>query len=250
MSARHKWGWSMATGLLTLLVVTSLIAPAGATILNFDIKNSSDNYVNNSAIANWSDYGKNVSATDISTYQTGASGNHYYYGLGDGATPNVAASWSASTTTVYTYNGGNWLKAFYIYANDKSVYLTLTPDAGYAVDVTSFQSMGYGGSNGTGTYVWTLHADSTTGASLATDTVVCTDGATRTAAINTTGAYGQTVVLEIHENSGADYSNLGFDNISFSQVAAPPPPTPEPGTLVLLVTGLLGLLCYAWRQRK
>jgi hypothetical protein len=25
---------------------------------------------------------------------------------------------------------------------------------------------------------------------------------------------------------------------------------PEPGTLILLVTGLLGLLCYAWRQRK
>ena len=27
-------------------------------------------------------------------------------------------------------------------------------------------------------------------------------------------------------------------------------PTPEPGTLVLLVTGLLGLLAYAWRKRK
>jgi hypothetical protein len=25
---------------------------------------------------------------------------------------------------------------------------------------------------------------------------------------------------------------------------------PEPGTLILLVTGLLGLLCYAWRKRK
>ncbi len=27
-------------------------------------------------------------------------------------------------------------------------------------------------------------------------------------------------------------------------------PTPEPGTLVLLATGLLGLLAYAWRKRK
>ncbi|MCX6832723.1 MAG: PEP-CTERM sorting domain-containing protein [candidate division Zixibacteria bacterium] len=25
---------------------------------------------------------------------------------------------------------------------------------------------------------------------------------------------------------------------------------PEPGTLILLGTGVLGLLCYAWRQRK
>ncbi len=27
-------------------------------------------------------------------------------------------------------------------------------------------------------------------------------------------------------------------------------PIPEPGTLVLLATGLVGLLCYAWRKRK
>ncbi|MCD4727530.1 MAG: PEP-CTERM sorting domain-containing protein [Pirellulales bacterium] len=27
-------------------------------------------------------------------------------------------------------------------------------------------------------------------------------------------------------------------------------PIPEPGTLALLVTGLIGLLCYAWRKRK
>jgi hypothetical protein len=27
-------------------------------------------------------------------------------------------------------------------------------------------------------------------------------------------------------------------------------PVPEPGTLILMVTGLIGLLCYAWRKRK
>jgi hypothetical protein len=45
-----------------------------------------------------------------------------------------------------------------------------------------------------------------------------------------------------------------------SSLALPPPSpggmglsasiVPEPGTLILLVTGLLGLLCYAWRKRK
>jgi hypothetical protein len=31
---------------------------------------------------------------------------------------------------------------------------------------------------------------------------------------------------------------------------APPPATPEPSTFVLLVSGLMGLLAYAWRKRK
>jgi hypothetical protein len=30
----------------------------------------------------------------------------------------------------------------------------------------------------------------------------------------------------------------------------PAPPVPEPGTLVLVATGLLGLLAYAWRKRR
>jgi hypothetical protein len=38
-----------------------------------------------------------------------------------------------------------------------------------------------------------------------------------------------------------------FDNVRLDFVAAP---TPEPGTIVLLTTGLFGLLAYAWRKRK
>lgn len=37
------------------------------------------------------------------------------------------------------------------------------------------------------------------------------------------------------------------DNI---QVNGPAVSTPEPGTIVLLVTGLIGLLAYAWRKRR
>jgi len=28
------------------------------------------------------------------------------------------------------------------------------------------------------------------------------------------------------------------------------PPIPEPSTLLLLASGLVGLLCYAWRKRR
>ena len=36
-----------------------------------------------------------------------------------------------------------------------------------------------------------------------------------------------------------------FDNFSLTTT-----PVPEPGTLSLIVTGTLGLLCYAWRKRR
>ncbi len=41
----------------------------------------------------------------------------------------------------------------------------------------------------------------------------------------------------------------GFDNISLA-TGGPSPFVPEPSTLALLATGLLGLVCYAWRKRK
>jgi len=42
------------------------------------------------------------------------------------------------------------------------------------------------------------------------------------------------------------FSNIGPANLSFSILN----PVPEPSTLALLASGLVGLLCYAWRKRK
>ena len=58
------------------------------------------------------------------------------------------------------------------------------------------------------------------------------------------GAYiGRPVVVEFWHSGGGTYS--GIDKVYLDYT-----PVPEPGTLVLLATGLLGLLCYAWRKRK
>jgi hypothetical protein len=41
-----------------------------------------------------------------------------------------------------------------------------------------------------------------------------------------------------------------YAEIAMYGTASSGPAAPEPGTLVLLGTGLIGLLCYAWRKRK
>ena len=50
-------------------------------------------------------------------------------------------------------------------------------------------------------------------------------------------------VLSVRSQFGVPV-NTYWQNLSVTQNV------PEPCTLVLLVTGLVGLLCYAWRKRK
>jgi len=54
---------------------------------------------------------------------------------------------------------------------------------------------------------------------------------------------GPTVLIGDNSSGSAGSANWDYLNVN-------PVPSPEPTTLALLATGLLGLLCYAWRKRK
>ncbi len=58
---------------------------------------------------------------------------------------------------------------------------------------------------------------------------------------------GKTLWLQFDHYAGGsgNYAAVLLDDVSGSYTAIP-----EPGTLALLVTGLAGLLCYAWRKQK
>lgn len=56
-----------------------------------------------------------------------------------------------------------------------------------------------------------------------------------------------TPVARIEARQGSDWGTYLLDNLRFDPVVAP---VPEPGTLMLMGTGLVGLLGYGWRKRR
>jgi len=61
----------------------------------------------------------------------------------------------------------------------------------------------------------------------------------------TTTSAGTVRLTLLDQTSAVSGRDLLSDNIQVNG-----PAVPEPGMLVLLATGLLGLLCYAWRKRR
>ncbi len=69
------------------------------------------------------------------------------------------------------------------------------------------------------------------------------------------------ILAKIYVTTGTNVTYnglLGLDTLnsvggsfeSIPYVGPPPPPVPEPSTLALLVSGMIGLLAYAWKKRK
>ncbi len=65
--------------------------------------------------------------------------------------------------------------------------------------------------------------------------------------------FGQTLlaIMYVSTDAGVGYSgDWGFDSNTVLDGGFTIPAVPEPSTLTLLATGLIGLLCYAWRKKK
>ena len=170
-------------------------------------------------------YGDNVDSVGDATWA---------YEEGNGWTPNVVIDY-VGRIEYFRYPATPWYGAGVAKCSDPPGpwEFVLTPDAGYGVKVNSFE---LGTITSPYNATWTV----LDGASiLATGTVAVS---TTETSVNTglTGFYAGPVTVKI-ESSG---SWLGLSDLNFDQQI------PEPSMLVLLSTGLIGLLCYAWRKRR
>jgi len=72
-------------------------------------------------------------------------------------------------------------------------------------------------------------------------------GEYETLVVDISSLSGQFVTISLGEGNSQWDSFVAITEVSFETAGEP---IPEPGTLVLLAAGLVGLLCYAWRKRK
>jgi hypothetical protein len=73
---------------------------------------------------------------------------------------------------------------------------------------------------------------------------------TRAQSESTSWAAISTRYVGLKVNSSYAEGSDGHWNYQISEIRFETVPTPEPSTIVLAITGFVGLLCYAWRKRK
>lgn len=163
------------------------------------------------------------------------------HGSNEAGTPNILLDW--------TPNGDNGWETYTGWPNDPGndvyqvdgtdVSVVFTPDAGFNAVVTSFDLNAWVG-GGDQDVDWTLTGSAS--GLLGGGNTVTTDGTVATYNVGISGVGGETLTLNLIQNSGAT-SYLAMDNLAFDQV-----PVPEPGTAVLALGGLGAVMMR--RKRK
>ena len=191
--------------ILSLLLLVSV--QAQATVINFSGTTTNTNIPAN--------YASNVSADGTA------------WSVSNGATPNIALSWSYETGTAQQrwefYNDAEWSGVAQM--NDTlegtKYWISFTPDSGYGVILDSFVFDDYAGEEGGSDFSWNLYQDSTNGTVISSGNIITTDGQNLTVNTGMNLAYEGTIVLELFNNETNEqygYSEA-LDDIAFRQIA-------------------------------
>jgi hypothetical protein len=196
--------------ILPAMIGLLLATPASATELTFEANGvtSGDPMPQN--------YGDNVSAT--------TDGNGHSYLEGNGFTPNVELSYSASSGGQIQYDSGDVAKLDDP-AGSGTFWFTFTPDPGYGVRINSFTLSSSAMSPYATWMVYTNSVSTGTGGALAFAASADFD------AVMDYYYFG-TVVLEIN-NLTFSPETLALDNLNFDQDGEPVQEEPPRGTMTI-----------------
>ena len=213
-------------------ILVSSASAVSATTLTFDVAGIADGQTVPQ------DYGDNVD-----TSFTDSVGS---YGSGGGATPNVTVDYFGGRTQLWTTGFTGLTNVLFEEDPNVTFGLTLTAADGYDVTLESFELSSWQSTTRTIPEIF-VDADGSSAFSNS-DFALPNDSATT---FNDFSATGSSITLGIDGNGlGADLSDIGLDNVVFSQSAVAPIPLPAGGILLLTALGGLGGAGALRRRRR
>jgi hypothetical protein len=172
-----------------------------------------------------------------------------------GVLPQLEGTWTASNGMGIVQKKGSSTRAWYLYT-DPAYAPDIVADGGYA----TYVNLPYNTSSG---QMWietpggTFPTGNTTDSEqLASETSLYGSWFTGGTGLGTNGLLASVFVttnanVSFHSTLNSDRSAIGGIDISGVQFQGDfTTGIPEPSTLFLVASGLVGLLCYAWRKRR